>query len=82
MLEKFYFPEPPMCTHLTSQTMEHIKWSIDRDSPAKKVQQLFALKDDLINEMRHQQWLHNVIGRLRLLRIVRGLPIVLLLVCW
>lgn len=41
-LERFYFPLPPMCTFLSQRTMEHYKWSIDRSSPSKKIQEFIA----------------------------------------
>jgi hypothetical protein len=37
-LERFYFPIPPVCTYLSRQTQDTMKWSIDRSSPANKVQ--------------------------------------------
>ena len=66
-LERFLFPVPPMCQYLTETTKERLKWSLNRDSAGKKIEGLFGHTGVILDEMQHQQKLHDRLNRLPLL---------------
>jgi len=68
-LERFYFAEPPMCQHLTVRTRNNVKWGVSRESSMKKTRDFFSRNEELLEEMRHQQWLQALFHKTKLTRL-------------
>lgn len=54
-LERVYFRMPDYCLLLTELSKRELLWDVDRETPGKRLQELFERSDELTREMVHQQ---------------------------
>ena len=54
-LERVYFRFPAICLLLTEESKHELLWSVDRQTPGKRIQEFFEAATDLHLEMRHQE---------------------------
>jgi Ca2+/Na+ antiporter len=54
-LERVYFRMPDYCLLLTEVSKQELLWDVDRETPGKRLQELFERSDELAREMVHQQ---------------------------
>jgi hypothetical protein len=59
-LERFYFPCPIECFHLSSASRQRWEWDVDRSSSQAKLDGLITASDEFIHEMTHQTWLSQI----------------------
>jgi len=59
-LERVYFRVPEFCNSLTRESKDELLWNVDRETPGRQIQELFARSQDLEFEMRHQHSLSRL----------------------